>query len=1547
MSHPCRWSGLLLLVSGSLIQAAEPYQLRLFTKHQLNQQFFTEGAAVGDINKDGHHDVVAGPFWYAGPKFEKQHVYSPPKPFDPHGYSDNFFAFTHDINGDRWPDILIYGFPGQDASWYENPQGKDGMWVRHKVLDVVDNESPTWGDLTGDGKPEIICSSGGFFGYASPNWENPSEPWTFHKISDQTAGGKFTHGLGWGDVNGDGRADLLEKSGWWEQPESLKEDPVWTKHPFAFSGGGGAQMYAYDVDGDGLNDVITSLAAHGFGLSWYRQQKTDGKIGFVHQPITGTQTGDNPYGVKFSQIHAIDLVDMDGDGLKDIVTGKRYWAHGPKGDPEPDAPAVLYWFKLVRGEQGAVDWVPHLIDDNSGVGVQVTAADVSGDGRPDVIVGNKQGIFVHTQTVKTVSKEEWELQQPKKRPPMAQGLTPEQAVAAMTLPPGFHARLVAAEPDVVQPIAMAFDDRGRLWVAEAYSYPEHVPEDQARDRILIFEDTNGDARFDRRTIFADKLNLVSGLAVGFGGVYVGAAPNFLFIPDRNGDDRPDGPAEVLLDGWGFQDTHETLNSFIWGPDGWLYGCHGVFTHSAVGKPGTPAEQRTKINAGIWRYHPTRHQFEVFAEGTSNPWGVDFNDYGHAFCTACVIPHLYHIIPGARYQRQAGQHFNPYTFNDIQTIANHRHWVGNQWNQADRSQSDNIGGGHAHAGAMIYLGGAWPERYRNQLFMNNIHGARLNQDKLTRAGSGYVGDAAPDFCFANDVWSQWIYLTYGPDGQALMIDWYDKNQCHHRRGDGHDRTNGRIFKIVYGEHKAVTVNLGTATDVELVAYQFHQNDWYVRHARRLLQERAAAGALSADSRTALVTHLKSGTPTPQRLRALWALHVTGGVDPKLTLELCRDADADVRSWAIQLATETKSLSRPLAASLLAEFERLAREDLAANVRLALASAVQRMPLEQRWGIITALAQHEEDAKDHNLPLLVWYGLEPLVGADPTRSLQLASNLKLPQLARFIVRRLAAEPAGLDPLLTAVRTQPVEAQRWMLEELVESLKIRANESQPASWKETFTTLMATTDPAIRQQAEYVAVKFGDQRVFPQLRSTLADKSLTVERRELALAALLAGKDSELPSLLQTIVRQDDPLRTKALNGLAAIEDPRTPVVLIGEYSNWSQTDRQAALATLTARPAYVLALLDAIAEEKIARTELSAFTVRQLARMDNAAVTKRLTEVWGAVRNTPADKLADLDRYRKQLTQPVLSQANLPHGRELFQKTCASCHVLFGAGKQIGPDLTGSNRMNLEYLLENVLDPSAVIGKDYQVTIIATQDGRALNGIIKQETASAVTLQTPTDLVTIPKADIETRQLADLSLMPEGQLKPLSPDQVRDLVAYLQTATQVPLPGEGPWIDPKTKRIAGAFEGEALKVVSKTGGGAAPQGMAAFSLGQWSGQSHLWWTGAKPGDKLVLELSVEKAGTYEVLTSLTKAIDYGIVKLQWDGAAATDPIDLFNNGVVNTPPISLGVHSLTAGPHRLTIEIVGANPKAVKNYMVGIDYIVLSPQKSSANGAQAPR
>ncbi|MEI6235899.1 MAG: VCBS repeat-containing protein [Planctomycetota bacterium] len=405
-----------VIALGSAIRAEDKFVLQTFEKKVVSELFFAEGAAIGDFNHDGKMDIVSGPFWYEGPDFKTKHQYfedKDSKPFDKEKYSLNFFEFTYDINGDGWDDIIIYGFPGKDATWYENPKGKEGPWVKHIMADNVDNESPTFLDITGDGKPDIICSSGGFLGYFTADWKAPENKWTFHKISPKGGWQKFTHGLGIGDVNGDGKTDLLEANGWWEQPADLSKDEVWKFHATKF-GGGGAQMIVYDVNGDGVNDVVTSLQAHGYGLAWFEGKKDDkGEMTFTQHLIMGAKPEENKFGLKFSQMHAVDMVDMDGDGIKDIVTGKRHWAHGSHGDPEPQAPAVLYWFKTVRNADKSVDFIPYKIDDDSGVGTELMVGDLNGDKLPDIVIGNKRGTFAFIHGTKTVTKEEWDAAQPK------------------------------------------------------------------------------------------------------------------------------------------------------------------------------------------------------------------------------------------------------------------------------------------------------------------------------------------------------------------------------------------------------------------------------------------------------------------------------------------------------------------------------------------------------------------------------------------------------------------------------------------------------------------------------------------------------------------------------------------------------------------------------------------------------------------------------------------------------------------------------------------------------------------------------------------------------------------------------------------------------------------------------------------------------------------------------------------------------------------------------------------------------------------------------
>jgi hypothetical protein len=388
-----------------------------FEKQVLTERFEAEGCAVADFDKDGHADIAAGNGIWHGPDFARRTEYTPPRenpsgpaktPYDPsRGYSNYFLMFAHDFDGDGWQDILVYDLPGEPAVVFVNPQAKGGAWAKHAVFDVADGESPGLLDVTGDGKPELFCQSsgpelGGRLGFAEIDWKSPLAKARFRPITPRSPENdkkyfRYTHGAGAGDVNGDGRVDILGKDGWFEQPASIAEDAIWPFHPGPFGppgARGGAQMLVFDVDGDTKNDVVTSYDAHGYGLGWFRQQADRS---FTEHRFVGGKPEENPQGVSFSQPHALAAADIDGDGLTDVVTGKRRWAHGPKGDAEPNAPPVLYWFKLVRDGKGGATFEPHLIDDDSGVGTQVTVADLNGDGKPDIAVANKRGVFAFRQ----------------------------------------------------------------------------------------------------------------------------------------------------------------------------------------------------------------------------------------------------------------------------------------------------------------------------------------------------------------------------------------------------------------------------------------------------------------------------------------------------------------------------------------------------------------------------------------------------------------------------------------------------------------------------------------------------------------------------------------------------------------------------------------------------------------------------------------------------------------------------------------------------------------------------------------------------------------------------------------------------------------------------------------------------------------------------------------------------------------------------------------------------------------------------------------------
>ncbi|MCC6417805.1 MAG: c-type cytochrome [Gemmataceae bacterium] len=967
-------------------------------------------------------------------------------------------------------------------------------------------------------------------------------------------------------------------------------------------------------------------------------------------------------------------------------------------------------------------------------------------------------------------------------------LTPQQALTKITVPPGFRVTLFAGEPDVRQPINMAFDDRGRLWVAECYTYtgvPGYAKtwDEHQRDRVLIFEDTDNDGRFDKRAVFWDAPRNLTSVALGFGGAWLLCPPRLLFVPDRDGDGRPDGEPQVVLDGWAVKGVgHNVVNGLMWGPDGWLYGRHGILATSTVGPPGTPDAQRMKINCGIWRYHPTRKVVEAVAHGTTNPWGLDYDDHGQLFFTNNVNGHLWHVIPGAHYRRMYGEDLRPRVYELLDQHADHQHWdAGQPWHASRDAKGEHgrLGGGHSHVGAMIYLGDNWPDHYRNTLFTCNTHGRRVNNDRLVRSGSGYVGLHGKDFLFANDPWFRGIDIRYGPDGGVYVSDWTDLGECHDH--DGVHRLSGRIYKVVHGKPRPPQVlDVAKLNDAELVKLQLHRNDWFVRHARRVLQERAAAGKDMKAVHAALGALFLGQKDAPRRLRALWALYVTGGTTEGWLCGLLADENEHVRTWAVRLLTDPGAPSE----ETLKAFVRLGREDRSGLVRLFLASALQRLPVAHRADLVEALLGHEEDANDHNLPLMLWYGVEPVAAADPARAVELAAGSRIPLVRQFLARRLTEEiekaPGPVNALLRRTAATDAPAfHRDVLQGMAAALRGWRKARPPAAWADLQAKLARSPDQGVREQARDLAVVFGDGRAVDELRRLAGNASAAPEARRSALRVLVEGRPKDLLPLLQKLV-SDRAMVAVAARGLAAYGHPNAAKMTLQNYHFLTPADRPGVIDALVSRPAYADALLHAVAEGKVARTDLSAAHARQIRSLGRADLDRQLTQVWGEVRATPAAKRQEIARYKRLLAPDRLKGANRPAGRALYNQVCASCHLLYGQGKHLGPDLTGANRDNLDYLLENVIDPSAIVAADFRMSVVALKDGRVLTGVVGEQTGRTLAVQTPTERIVAEKAEIEQVRPTAQSLMPDGLLAPLRDEQVRDLFAYLMAREQVPLP-----------------------------------------------------------------------------------------------------------------------------------------------------------------------
>ena len=980
-------------------------------------------------------------------------------------------------------------------------------------------------------------------------------------------------------------------------------------------------------------------------------------------------------------------------------------------------------------------------------------------------------------------------------PTATPALSPAEAQKKFVVPEGFEVRLFAAEPDVINPVAMTWDERGRLWVLELYEYPLGAPAGQkGRDRIRILEDTDNDGRADKVTVFADGLNLATGLLLGNGGAYVGQAPDLLFLSDTNHDDKAD-KREVLLTGFGLQDRHELLNGFTWGPDGWLYLTHGVFTHSKVKIP-EASEPGVEVTAAVARFHPRTKKFEVFAEGTSNPWGVDFDAAGNAFVSACVIDHLFHMAPGGTYQRQAGTPSNPYAYEILPSIVDHKHHMA------------------AYCGICVYQGDQFPAEYQGRVFMGNIHQNAINHDRLIPQGASFKAVAEKDLLTTTDGWFRPISQQVGPDGALWIGDWCDKYPCYQNAQadpEGVDRERGRIWRVVYvGKEKGkkvqsrpdVKMDLSKLPYVELIARLDHGNVWQRRTAQRVLMERfintrwSKAGIPTlADNLEYLIVlenTLNEKKSVPAQIAAFWALREINpgwekdrtGVDDWL--------DKCMAAWRI--AAEGDNWSP----EAIAELETLAN-DSDPRVQFAVATAVRRIVSSRLvtnyeindtalvGKVLANLTKSAASAKDPLVNYMIWLSSEPLLARNPGPGLRwLAQNGTATKplsgiLTRKAMRRLCdtGEAVKVDQaaeFLAGITEKDTDLTLAALDGLIEGQKARSL-PPTTDTKALFAKLNVSDNAQVKDRARQLGTLWNDVSAV-QLTLALINnpQAPLAERIQAVQTARSLKSDAARDAVLALLARENpEPLTVEAIHAVGELGGNAVATDLLGYWPRFTPAARAALADILVSRRGWATALLSAIGTKAIAVSDLPLPTVRRLVESKDEFIQQLAAQTIGRVRPANADK----QKLIAQKKQMVLNGTpDLPAGHELAKQHCLTCHKLNGEGAEVGPDLTGSGRSSLDALLANVIDPNQIIGKGFENVMIETKDDRSLSGRLAEDTPSHVKLLSagPKEEV-VSKSDIASMRVSEFSVMPEG-LEQMPDADFRNLISYLMNATPEP-------------------------------------------------------------------------------------------------------------------------------------------------------------------------
>lgn len=916
-------------------------------------------------------------------------------------------------------------------------------------------------------------------------------------------------------------------------------------------------------------------------------------------------------------------------------------------------------------------------------------------------------------------------------------LKPEETVSRMKAADGFEVKLFAGEPQLVNPIAMTVDEKGRVWVVECFEYPKRTAKGKMpRDRVKILEDTDGDGVCDKVTTFIEgkdfpvPFDMASGIEVGNGGVYLGAPPYLFFIENKN--DKP-GKIETLLQGFGSHDTHETLNTFQWGPDGWLYGLHGVFTHSDV-RPAQADGPAVRMNAAVWRFHPKTKKFEVFSEGTSNPWGMDYrNTDGQFILACCVIPHLFHMVPGGIYKRQAGQSFNPYAYGEIKEICDHTFHKESGW---------------AHAGLISLDTPLMPEKWRNSVVFGSIHGCSIKQNILKPNGSSYIASRGDDFLVSGDKNFRPINLRWGPNGEIYCIDWHDQNPCHQTKPDDWDYERGRVYRIqTTGLKTTKSQDLGTKDATQLGGLLKDNNPYIARTAARLLRERFA------DSPTTF-----GSGPKPKTGNEAQDIRPTGD---------------HATAWQVRGIAQKQNITPQDIRDLMAILDHGA----SAVVRREIASAAIRLqPTHDVRDLLHALMAVKEDATDPIIPQLVWTAYEPILiksSADEAKWLQ-SQPAGNPFLANVIVprtiRRLVAtgKPEDVNACIDFIGgTTDAAVRVKALDSLVSAIGNRTID-EPKSWGTVRDKLTNDSNVDVKRLTNSLAVKFADRRAIARALSIAQNPIESIDYRLSAIRDLGVAKSlSTLEPLVEIVRGKEEALKAEAIRALGGFDSPAVAKMLLQSWPKLSPVLRNESVNVLAGRKDWATELVAAIRSKAVDRAELTDNTILRIQALKDNKLNADIEAVWGRFRATPAELNQLIDKMRGEL---AAAPGSFERGRVVFENQCAKCHKFDGKGHEVGPNIEGAGR-DIEYLLANVLDPNRVIGAPYFMRTVNLLSGRVETGVLHAEDGQSLTLKTENAVLKqIQRKDIDEVRVQEKSLMPEGLGNNMTVQNFRDLVRY---------------------------------------------------------------------------------------------------------------------------------------------------------------------------------